>query len=92
MLTIEKLKAMKPHTIFAKGEFIDVKDGINISGIKRKMRWIAVRGDVHDWAVYCSLANINWEGVIRWGDKINTKSYIKKLVPCDDEALEMYRR
>ena len=35
MLTLQKLKEMKPHTIFLKGEIVDSPDGINMENTGR---------------------------------------------------------
>jgi hypothetical protein len=82
LLTLKQLKEMEPG-IFAQGE---------IEGKK----WVAVRGGIHDWAMY--LANpysLGFEdsflAVKKFGNKIVDEEIIKKLVPCDDEAFEMYR-
>ena len=38
MLTLKKLKEMKPDTIFAKGEIVDNENGINMTRSGR-LRW-----------------------------------------------------
>ena len=97
MLTVEKLMAMKPKEIFAEGETTDDEKGINIWTTWTKIHWVAVRGDgYHDWAVYMRW---HWNGlslipdihsIARSGDKC-PKSYVRNIVQCDDEALELYR-
>jgi len=90
MLTLQKLKDMNPGTIF------EFKLGSNG---ERTFMWVAVRGDIHDWAIYTSLNAIPmvdfWagdkDGIATMGDKVYDKESIKKLVPCDDEAFAMYR-
>lgn len=42
-----------PPGIFAQGEIIDGPEGANMAGTGKIMRWVAVRGDVADWAIYC---------------------------------------
>lgn len=44
---------MEPHTIFAKGEFLDSPEGCNIAGTGMITRWVAVRGGIYDWCIYC---------------------------------------
>lgn len=90
ILTLEKLKKMKPDTHFV------FKAGTNG---KRTFMYVAVRGGIHDWAIYTSLNAIPmvdfWagdaEGIHRCGEKVVDRELIKKLVPCDDEAFKMYR-
>ena len=55
--------------------------------------WVAVRGGIHDWAIYYQLVDKGWdEGQIRNnGEKMHNEELIKKCVPCDEEAFKMYR-
>ncbi len=84
MLTLKQLKDMKSGLVFRTGEDWDRED--------RRIRWVAKRGEgYHDWCIYYGSIWKTWEEVERVGDKICTESTIKDLVPCDDEAFEMYR-
>jgi hypothetical protein len=91
MLTLDKLKAMQPDEVIAEGMANDSPDGLFMANTNRPLRWVAVRGGIHDWAIYCHFADKDVEWIKRHGDKVITKIHIKKLVPCDDEAFEMYR-
>ena len=91
MLSLQDLKDMAPDTIFATGETIDGPSGVNMTGSLLPLRWVAVRGGIHDWAVYIHSADWSTKQVRENGDKIHNRQIIKKLVSCDDEALEMYR-
>lgn len=90
MLTLKKLKEMEPHTIF------EFKSG-EING--RTFMWVAVRGGIHDWAIYTSINAIPtrdfWavdkKGIAAYGQKLVDEEKIRELVPCDDEAFKMYR-
>ena len=84
---------MKPSSVFASGEIENSPDGIFMtsSNIGKKLLWIAKRGGIHDWAIYCHWADKGIEYVISNGDKVTSPQNIKKLVPCDDEAFSMYR-
>ena len=93
MLTIKKLKEMK-EGIFAQGEVIDSPEGANMANTGKMMKWVAVRGIIHDWAIYCDnpyMPQLDFQGVRDMGDKIHDREVVKKLVPCDKEALDMYR-
>ena len=79
MLTIEQLKKMKPG-IFAFG--ID---------LNRDIKWVATRGNIYDWAIYLGRIEDNNEYIKKFGNKIYDESFIKELVPCNDEAWNMYR-
>lgn len=91
MLTLKQLKEMEPDTIFAKGEIIDSPDGINMENTGKQLRWVACRGGIHDWAIYCHLADKDWDFIKTQGNKVIREKNIKKLIPCDDEAFKMYR-
>ena len=91
MLTLQKLKNMEPHELFATGTTIDDPTGINISNSGQLLIWVAVRGGIHDWAIYIGLTNQSIENIRDFGDKIHDKVIIQKLVPCDDESFACYR-
>lgn len=91
MLTLKQLKEMKLGCIFATGEIVDSPDGISFENTGFLLRWVAVRGDIHDWAIYCHWLGVDDEYIHRNGQKVCEEKKIKKLVPCDDEAFKMYR-
>lgn len=118
ILTIEKLKAMKPDTIFASGIGLIEHPWFNNAryrleggtlepdGKSTKVRWVAIRGYIHDWAIYHSMdANfiqadylddpihleISEERIAKAGAKLYGEQDIKRLVPCNDEAFKIYR-
>lgn len=90
MLTLKMLEDMG-QGIFAQGEAEDSPNGINMTNSGKMLRWVACRGGIPDWAIYCLFADSDWEEVIRVGDKVHSKGHIRKLVPCDDEAFSKYR-
>ena len=89
-LTLKQLKEMKPG-IFTSGVSFDGPDGINMMNTGKSLRWVAVRGGIHDWAIYCHTSDKSVEYIRDMGDKVHNEATIKKLVPCDDEAFNMYR-
>ena len=118
MLTIKKLKEMKPSTIFASGigtiehpwfnNAKPVSEGgtLEPDGKSTKVKWVAIRGGIHDWAIYHSMnANIvkadyfddpihlqeSERRIADYGAKLHKEEDIKRFVPCDDEAFKMYR-
>ena len=84
ILTLQKLKELPPG-VFATGTgtYPELHHG--------PIRWVAVRGGIHDWALYYHHEYHTMEYVRDHGDKSFTKRIIRELVPCDDEAWEMYR-
>lgn len=89
-LTVKQLEEMEPG-IFLNGEIIDSSEGINMSNSGRMLRWVAVRGYIADWAIYCHWADKNWDWVKARGDKVYDEKNIRKLVSCTDEAFKKYR-
>ena len=110
-LTIEKLEAMKPNTIFASGigktEHPWFNDAKNIDeNNETPVKWIAIRGGIGDWAIYHSMdanictadyfdcechLNATEEIISSLGAKLHNMEKVKEFVPCDEDALQMYR-
>jgi len=84
-LTIKDLKEMQHNDIIAKGT------GLIREILDAPIKWVAVRGGMHDWVIYYGLINSSDIGVILFGNKVHTGSTIRKLVPCTDDAFDMYR-
>lgn len=91
MLTLQKLKDMEPFSTFETGFTKDGYDAVNMYGKGQDLKWVATRGQIHDWAIYIAPADWADLRVKEMGDKVHNRESIKKLVPCDDESLEMYR-
>lgn len=120
-LTLDALKKMEPNKIFATGYttiihpwFNNTKlTNVNADGDAEPggryviVRWVAVRGGIHDWAIYHSLdANLeparyldgfahlsaSYQKIADHGAKLRDLKKIKELVNATDEAMEMYRQ
>lgn len=95
MLTIDMLKAMPHGTIFAEGEAKDEPGKLWRSGDGKEIYWAAIRGGGQlDWAVYSTTPSYGIptsEWIVQHGDKIRYNNHIRFCVPCDNEALEVYR-
>lgn len=91
LLTIEVLDFLEPHQIFATGHAPDSPEGINMSNSGKTLKWVAVRGTISDWTIYCHFAQYSAEFVSQYGDKVCSKDTIRKLVPCTDEVYKKYR-
>ena len=91
MLTMEILRKLPAHSIFAAGVFRDVADGVSITGVETLLlKWIAVRGEVADWAVYVGSIELPLDDIRSYGDKISVRSAVI-LVECNTEAESAYR-
>lgn len=91
ILTLQKLKDMPEHKMFATGTIVDSPKGINMTNSGKILRWVACRGIIHDWAIYMHQEDKDVAWIHNNGDKVYNRENVKKLVPCDKEALEMYR-
>lgn len=91
MLTINDLMRFQPRTIFATGTAKDEPGGLFMAGTGKELRWVAVRGAIEDWAIYCHYAECDEYDIRDHGDKVCFETHIRRLVPCDDEAYAMYR-
>ncbi len=91
MMQLQDLIETEPDSIFARGLTKDNAAGINLTNSGKTLRWVAVRGGIHDWAIYAHTDAHGEQWIRNHGDKVTGEDNIKKLVPCDDEAFAMYR-
>lgn len=56
-----------------------------------EVKWIALKGDAEDWAIYYHFAHVSDEFVLKSGEKVTLEPNIRTLVPCDDETFKKYR-
>ncbi len=103
LLTLEHLKTMSPKTIIAQGVIKNNPEGFFVTreNLDRDIRWIAQRGNFHDWTIYYgwdkSIENdpegvpIGFDMILSNGDKMYNKDIIRRCVPCTDEVFQMYR-
>ena len=93
LLTVEMLKAIAPKSIFAVGETVNSPEGVFMTDecIDRELTFVAVRGGIHDWAIYIGWSDMGVDWIKDYGDKLYDSKYIRELVPCDEEAFKMYR-
>ncbi len=52
MMQLQDLIETEPDSIFARGLTKDNAAGINLTNSGKTLRWVAVRGGIHDWAIY----------------------------------------
>ncbi len=92
ILTKADLEKMEPGEIILWGEAPDAVGGLNMAGTGKILRWVALRGlGAPDWAIYCHFANADMNWIRRFGNKVHGDDNIRKLVPCTDEAFQLYR-
>jgi len=91
MLDIEAFDKIPAGSTFATGVLPNSPTGIFMTRDGGDLRWVAVKGYAHDWAVYCHWAYHSEDFVASSGDKVLTPEYVKRCVPCTEEVMERYR-
>lgn len=93
MLTKKQLELLPPGTVFRVGVAINSSDDLYMTNdnIGKELLWVAKRGQIYDWAIYVHWKERGQEFVTHMGNKLQNKELIQKLVPCDEEALALYR-
>jgi hypothetical protein len=91
MLTLEEFDNIKPGTTFDTGLLVDSYEGLNMSGSKKILRWVAVKGWANDWCIYAHLSHHDEEFVKASGDKVMGEENIMMAVPCVEDVLNRYR-
>jgi hypothetical protein len=85
LLTIDKLNLLPAEAMFASGITNDKRLHHEI------VKWVAVKGGASDWAIYYHQADFEYETIALIGEKVTIEGVIKTLVPCDEEAFNVYR-
>ena len=87
MLHASDLKAMPPQHVFAsgEGEYHDLRHD--------PVKWVAIWGGL-DWAIYVSSTKYNYKQVREFGKIVdaNMKKLITSILPCAEDALNLYRK
>lgn len=83
-LTIKKLKTMNAGWFaIGIGTYPELEE--------IEIKWVAVRGGIHDWCIYYDKPEKTKEEIAAFGFKIHDRELIQRLVPADKEAINMYR-
>ncbi len=92
-LTVDMLKFLPQGTTIGYGVCVNSPDDVYMTNERKghQMNWVAVTGGAHDWVIYVGWLNMTLDEVRNNGEKITTEKYIRKLVPCTDEAYYKYR-
>ncbi len=83
LLTKTRLLRVRPGEPFATGRLITAQG--------RLSTWVAKKGRVNDWAIYHGEQSCILQ-IMEHGSKIFNKEEIKRLVPCNKTALNLYRQ
>lgn len=94
------------HPWFNDAKPVSEGGNLEPDGRSVKVKWVAFRGGIADWKIYHSLdanlerglylgsndhLNASWNTILLHGAGLHKREEIRKLVPCTDEALELYR-
>ena len=91
-LTAERLASFPNCAAFCVGTTVDSPDGVNMMNTGKPLKFVAVKGDIEDWAIY-----VHWDYhddiyVKAQGDKVTDLEAVKRVLTCSDSALRLYRR
>lgn len=91
MLTKEEYDKLPEDQIFRFGLSSNSPTGIYMvnSNPDKILGWVAKKR-IDGWCIYTHWYEKGFEFIENNGDKVYTNSFIKKLVPCDDEVFELY--
>lgn len=90
-MTLDEFKALPFDEVFATGILPNSPDGIFMTNDGGKLRWVAKKGRINDWAVYCHWDYKSEEYVKTNGDKLFEETHIQRCVPCTEEVMKLYR-
>ena len=85
MLHASDLKAMPIRHRFAKG------DGEFLELHPTPVKWVAIK-EQYDWAIYVAPIKYSFEDVIKMGKIVDIPKIIEQIMPCDSEAMALYRK
>lgn len=85
MLHANDLKKMPPNHEFAKG------DGEFLELHPTPIKWVAIKGQ-YDWTIYVAPIKYSFEDVIKMGKIVDVPKIIYNILPCDSEAMKLYRK
>lgn len=99
-------ETMIEHPWFNDATPVEDGGNLESDGRSVKVKYVVLRGGYHDWKIYHSLdsnlepspylnsqrhLDASFEQVLRAGAGMHNEELIRSIVPCTDEAFEMYR-
>lgn len=72
------------------GIYFAINEGIYRDISKNKIKWVAEKIDKYKWVIYFAKDPVDWDKVEDNGKRIS-KDKVRKLIDCDDEALNYYQ-
>lgn len=89
-ITLKKFLAFEHRQVFAHGMSVDSPEGLHMTGSGKTLYWVAVKGAIDDWALYCGLED-NIEQLRMYGDKVHDDRNITRVISVSPAVLKLYR-
>jgi hypothetical protein len=88
MITLKQLQDLPPRKIFRTGIVRNNEDGIFMTSHRKNdwLKWVAVRGQIDDWAIYVGWDDWGTNQIYQSGDKVMDEKAIREFIHCDDEV------
>lgn len=55
------------------------------------LKFVALKGDINDWAIYCHHPHNNDQTITEIGEKVISKGMILSICPCTPDIFALYR-
>jgi hypothetical protein len=91
MITLKEFKELPFGEVFSTGILPNSPEGIFMTNTGGNLRWVAKKGEINDWVVYCHWEDKTVEWIAQHGDKVQNTENIKRCVQCEDDVLKLYR-
>lgn len=86
----EAFQNAKPGAVFAIGNAPDSPEGLNMTGSGKTLFWVAVKGYVDGWRLYCSFESREYY-TKEHGYKVMDFDNVLRVLAADDGMLKHYR-
>jgi hypothetical protein len=91
-LTYKELQNAPPNSMLRAGNYILATSPYNEYEHEFQIiRWVAVRGQIDDYAIYYGSLKDTDAWIVKHGTKVHNTAFIREIVPCSDEAFKRYR-
>ena len=96
-MTLKEFIMMPDNEVFASGTILNHPEGLYMtsSDIGKRLKWLAKKGSVNDFAVYCYWdGEMSDEDILSYGQKVPGSCVVvlKRLLNLEDAVWERYRR
>lgn len=85
-MRVQQIADALPRQVFLSGSGVYPE----ISGIR--IKWVAVRGNILDWAVYYDRVDVDEDIIARKGDKMYDQDLVARVTGATAACMKYYRR